>query len=123
MTKFINGKLQPEPGNILFGDTTNRTTPLMFSPEASAVLDAGRELWKYYHKSIKNTPIYSAAKGDVNASFYDIRAHFQGKNGKDRMNTKSEDETYNELLKNLREQLKQLAEKIAPKVYEYGFLK
>jgi hypothetical protein len=32
-------------------------------------------------------------------------------------------ETYNELLKNPRDNLKILADKIAPKVYQYGFLK
>jgi hypothetical protein len=39
------------------------------------------------------------------------------------MNTKSNDETYNTLIKALRDALKVLAEKIEPKVYEYGFLK
>ena len=39
------------------------------------------------------------------------------------MNNKSADETYMLLIANLREKLKQLAEKIEPKVYEYGFLK
>ena len=56
MAQFINGKLQPEPGTILFGSNTNRTTPLAFSPEAAAVFDAGGELWKYYHATIKNMP-------------------------------------------------------------------
>ena len=39
------------------------------------------------------------------------------------MNSKSADETYNELVENLRSELKVLAEKIEPKVYEYEFLK
>jgi hypothetical protein len=39
------------------------------------------------------------------------------------MNNKSDDETYNKLIGNLREVLKELAKKIEPKVYEYGFLK
>jgi hypothetical protein len=39
------------------------------------------------------------------------------------MNNKSEDETYNELIGNLREALKELAKKIESKVYEYGFLR
>ena len=38
------------------------------------------------------------------------------------MNSKSQDEKYTELIGNLREQLNVLAEKIQPKVYEYGFL-
>jgi hypothetical protein len=35
--------------------------------------------------------------------------------------TKSADETYNVLIKTLRQNLYALAEKIKPKVYEYGF--
>jgi hypothetical protein len=38
------------------------------------------------------------------------------------MKTKSSDETYNALIKNLCQKLSVLAEKIKPKVYEYGFL-
>ncbi|MDR0683024.1 MAG: hypothetical protein LBG15_14425, partial [Dysgonamonadaceae bacterium] len=89
-----------------------------FSPEAAAVLDAGRELWKYYHAKIKNNKTAS-----VNASFYDIREFFQGRKESGTMNAKSDDETYNMLIKDVREKHKELANKIAPKVYEYGFLK
>jgi hypothetical protein len=39
------------------------------------------------------------------------------------MNTKSDDETYNAHIKNLREKHKKLAKKIEPKIYKYGFLK
>jgi hypothetical protein len=39
------------------------------------------------------------------------------------MNGKSDDETYNTFIEGLRSELKTLAEKIEPKVYEYGFLK
>jgi hypothetical protein len=39
------------------------------------------------------------------------------------MNAKSEDETYNALIKTLRDAAKALAKKIEPKVYEYGFLR
>ncbi|MDR0561454.1 MAG: hypothetical protein LBG73_02050, partial [Spirochaetaceae bacterium] len=59
----------------------------------------------------------------VNASFYDIREFFQGRNEKGKMNAKSADERYAALIKALRDVLKVLAEKIEPKVYEYGFLK
>ena len=38
------------------------------------------------------------------------------------MNTTSGDERYNELLAGLRAEMKKLAAKIAPKVYEYGLL-
>jgi hypothetical protein len=59
----------------------------------------------------------------VNASFYDIREYFQGRNDKGVMKNRSEDETYNDLLAALREKQKILTAKIQPKVYEYGFLK
>jgi hypothetical protein len=88
-----------------------------FSPEAQAVLDSGRELWKYYHSTIKNNRTAS-----VNASFYDIREFFQCRNEKGIMKQKSDDEKYNALIKDLRQNLSALAEKVKPKVYEYGFL-
>ena len=88
------------------------------SPAAAAVLDAGRELWRYYHAQPGANP---------NASFYDIRLHFQGATvdakGKSKMNASSSDETYASLLANLRAAMKNLAKAIEPKVYEYGFLK
>lgn len=87
---------------------------LIFSLEAIAVFNAGRELWKYYH---------SQPNCNVNASLYDIREYFQGRNDKGKMNNKSSDETYMQLIGNIREKLKLLAEKIEPKVYKYEFLK
>ncbi|MCZ9840630.1 hypothetical protein [Brachyspira hyodysenteriae] len=39
------------------------------------------------------------------------------------MNSKSEDEKYNALIKNLKEKTDILAKKISYKVYEHGFLK
>lgn len=60
---------------------------------------------------------------NVNASMYDIREYFQGRNDKGKMNNKSDDETYMALITALRDKLKLLAKKIEPKVYEYGFLK
>lgn len=96
------------------------TTPLILSDQAKAVMDAGRELWRYYHQQ----PI---AKEKPNASFYDIRLYFQGtkttKSGKQQMNTESDDPTYTALIADLRQKLKELARQIEPKVYEYGFLK
>jgi hypothetical protein len=89
-----------------------------FSKEAKKVLHSGLALWKYYHQKTKNNKTVS-----VNASFYDIREFFQGRNEKGKMNNKSTDETYNTLIKALRSDLAVLAEKIEPKVYEYGFLK
>jgi hypothetical protein len=114
MTDFLNGKLKTDQSGDLFGNQTQRTTALEFSTEAKAVFDAGRELWKYYH---------TQPNCNVNASLYDIREHFQGRNEKGKMNNKSSDETYMTLIDDLREKLRQLADKIEPKVYEYEFLK
>lgn len=87
---------------------------LEFSSKAMAVFEAGKELWKYYHKQ----------RGcNVNASLYEIREHFQGKNEKGIMNNTSGDAEYMFLISRLRDSIKELADKIAPKVYEHGFLK
>jgi hypothetical protein len=118
MTDFIKGKIKKEiSNNTLFNDKAiEESKPLVFSDEATAVFDAGRELWKYYH-SQNDVDI------NVNASFYDIRAYFQGSNDKGRMNARSEDATYTKLIGELRNKLSVLADKIKPKVYEYEFLK
>jgi hypothetical protein len=118
MTDFIKGKTKPEQKNEgqLFAQETikNDNKPLVFSDEATEVFKTGRELWKYYHQQ-KDI--------NVNAALYDIKLHFQGRNDKGRMNAKSTDEKYSELIGNLRQKLNLLADKIAPKVYEYEFLK
>ena len=114
MTNFMQGKLKSEETTTLFGTTTVENKSLQFSDEATAVFDAGRKLWKYYH---------AQNSVNVNASLYDIREHFQGRNEQGRMNAKSDDETYTQLIGDLREKLNVLATKIKPKVYEYGFLK
>jgi len=114
MSQFINGKLKPNTTANLFDTQNHRTTPLEFSPEATAVLNSARELWKYYHQQ---------SNCNVNASLYDIREHFQGRNDKGKMNNKSGDATYTNLIGNLREMIKLLADKIKPKIYEYEFLK
>lgn len=114
MSNFISGKLKAHSYVDLFGSQNHGTTSLVFSKEATEVMDSGRELWKYYHKQ---------PNCNVNAALYDIREHFQGRNDTGKMNNKSSDETYMKLISDLREKLRQLAGKIEPKVYEYGFLK
>lgn len=120
MTDFINGKItksHTQDTEIFENPITYNllpTAPLEFSEEATAVFDAGRELWKYYH---------SCPNAEPNASLYDIREYFQGRNEKGRMNSKSDDTHYMELIGELRDKLKILAEKIQPKVFEYGFLR
>jgi len=119
MTDFIKGKIKPteeEHQKIFNQDNLNLipSAPLVFSSEAQAVFDAGRELWCYYMKQENSNP---------NASLYDIREHFQGRNDKGKMNNNSSDETYTQLIGKLREALKVLAEKITTKIFEYGFLR
>ena len=140
MKDFIDGKIKPketkEPNNngqlpivsshgnehargynplLLEAKSFIPTKPIEFSKEAKDIFEAGRELWKYYHKhDLIN----------INASYYDIRKFFQGVDSKSgRMNNKSIDETYNKLIGNLRERMKILAKKIEPKIYDFGFLK
>ena len=89
------------------------------SKEAKAVFNAGKALWKYYQKTIQLDD-----KALVDASLYEIREFFKERNEvTGRVNTKSKDDKFNELDAALRLALKKLAEKIQPKVYEYGFLK
>ena len=115
MTSFINGKIK-QNGYINLFEQANETTCIKreFSKEAKAVFDAGRELWKYYHKQ---------PKVNVNASLYDIKEYFKGRNEKGKVNQKSQNKEFNSLDKELTAKLKILAQKIEPKVYEYGFLK
>ncbi len=118
MSDFIKGKLKEnKTAQIPLFDPNNElknNQPRKFSQEAITVFDAGRELWKYYHAQ-KNV--------NVNASLYDIREYFQGRNEKGRMNSKSGDKNYMQLITDLRSALKLLSDKIALKVYAYGFLK
>ncbi len=134
MTDFIKGKLKVEKSTDDLFNQENQNNPknhgsdnvLQFSPEATAVFDAGRELWKYYHdKGANNKGACSLVENtyNANASLYDIREYFQGRNEKGRMNSRSEDKTYTELIANVRDNLKILANKIKPKIYEYEFLK
>jgi hypothetical protein len=114
MTDFINGKIKIENDPNLFGTSTNPNGKRKFSEEAKDVFESGRELWEYYH---------SQPNVNVNASLYDIREYFQGRNEKGRMNSKSDDERYMKLIGELRNKLDFLADKIKPKIYDYEFLK
>ena len=120
MSAYIKGTVRPvNPQSELWDESGEQNNePLVFSPEAQAVFDAGLALWKYYHQQ---------PDADLNATYYDIRKYFQGtkldKKGKEIMNSTSEDETYTALHSALRNAHKRLAKKIVPKVYEHGFLR
>ena len=120
LNDFMMGTLKPEAPltTTLFENETKigiyNNKPLVFSDSAKAVFNAGRNLWLYYHQH---------QHANVNASLYDIREYFQGRNDKGRMNARSTDLKYTELIAQLRVNLTILANQIKPKVYEYGFLK
>ncbi|WP_033788019.1 hypothetical protein [Helicobacter pylori] len=116
---FLKGK-NKEEGENLFLSAKKENKPLEFSPSALRTLDAGREIYRYYHaQDFTNTP-YNA-----NASLYDIKEFFQGRNNQGKLNRpdKAKDEYYKQLYANLQDALKDLAKEIQPKVYEYGFLR
>ncbi|WQV45797.1 hypothetical protein KVK85_07395 [Helicobacter pylori] len=118
---FLKGEIkEPKKSDSLFLNAKKENKPLKFSPSTSKVFDAGREIYRYYHtQDFANRP-YNA-----NASLYDIKEFFQGRNKQGRLNspTKAKDEYYKQLYANLQYALKDLAKEIQPKVYEYGFLR
>ena len=98
-------------------DTANACIFEELSTQAKDVYDSARNLWKYY----MTTP-----GANSNASYYDIKAHFQGFTtsaaGKDVMNSDSSDQHYTELHDDLKQKMKLLAAHLAPKIFDYGFL-
>ena len=126
MANFLHGKVKRAPVESVQGDLWSESeakavaekAPLeAISPEAWAVLDAGKAIWRYYMSQPGARP---------NASFLDIRARFQGyktdKRGKKVMNSDSTDPEYSSLLKGFRSKVKALEKHIEPKIYEHGFL-
>lgn len=114
MYKFIKGNIKDE--NSLFGDELAK---IEFSLEAQELLKVGKELFKYYHTHSEDKDYL------VNASLYDIKEFFQGRDEKGRMKLPSQakDEHYKALLSDLNTALNALAKKLESKIYEYGFLK
>lgn len=114
MSRYIHGRLRHDGNADLFGLNTARTTPLEFSKEAQSVINSGRELWIYYHQQ---------PGCNVDASLYEIREFFQGRDDTGKMNPRSDNETYTALIGEVRRNMRILIDKIGPKVYEHGFLK
>ena len=106
--------------------------PLTFSKEAQDVFRAGLKIWQYYHQNFEKIHEIHAQHNDdfyriynANASLYDIKGYFQGftqSGNKSKMNAKSQDPHYNDLIAELKIALEILAKKIEPRIYEYGFL-
>jgi uncharacterized protein YozE (UPF0346 family) len=91
-----------------------RRMPEILSPAARDAYNAGLAVWRYY---------FSRNPENQNASFYDIKEFFKGRQPAGRMNIKSDDGEFNELESALSAALSALAAEIEPKVYEYGFLR
>ena len=70
-------------------------------------------MWQYYHQYGSNP----------NASLYDIKDFFKGRNEQGKMNNKSDDAEFNRLESALSSALRALSSDIEPKIYEYGFLR
>ncbi|GAA7269915.1 hypothetical protein [Helicobacter pylori] len=118
---FLKVKLQEQTqNNNLFDSSKKERKPLEFSETALSVLNAGREIYRYYHAQDFTKNDYNA-----NASLYDIKEFFQGRNAQGKLNppVKAKDTYYKQLYANLQDALKDLAKEIQPKVYEYGFLR
>ena len=108
-----NALRSPVQGDLFKQDEKKNDKPAL-SAAARAVLKAAKALYRHYH---------AQANANPNASFYDIRLHFQKTDERGRMNPTSADETYNALLAALRAAQKPLAARIAEAVYRHGFLK
>ncbi|WRB59993.1 hypothetical protein KVF01_06590 [Helicobacter pylori] len=116
---FLKGMIK-EKGDSLFLNAKKENKPLEFSQSALNVFNAGKEIYRHYHAQASTNRHYNA-----NASLYDIKEFFQGRNAQGKLNlpAKAKDEHYKQLYANLQDALKDLAKEIQPKVYEYGFLR
>ncbi|UOS00359.1 hypothetical protein MPG34_00500 [Helicobacter pylori] len=116
---FLKGKIK-EKGDSLFLNAKKENKPLEFSQSALNVFNAGKKIYRYYHTQASTNRSYN-----TNASLYDIKEFFQGRNAQGKLNlpAKAKDEYYKQLYANLQDALKDLAKEIQPKVYEYGFLR
>ncbi|GAA7616440.1 hypothetical protein HpJP0108_14560 [Helicobacter pylori] len=116
---FLKGGIKEE-GDSLFLNAKKENKPLEFSQSALNVFSAGKEIYRHYHTQASTNPHYNA-----NASLYDIKEFFQGRNAQGKLNlpTKAKDGYYKQLYANLQDALKDLAKEIQPKVYECGFLR
>jgi len=132
--QFLQGKIKTNPQNKLFNDEELLNfipkKALIFSEEAKWLFKAGLELFRYYHQVASDEQSEQSLLNphlpyNVNASLLDIKEFFQGRSTSGKLNgpKQAKDEHYKLLLGNLNSKLLNLAKKIEPKIYEYGFLK
>ena len=115
MVGFLEGKVAVERGGGFWSEEKGAFRVLdHLSAEARAVYEAGKALWRHYHRQPDAKP---------DASLYDIRAYFQGRDAQGKVKPTSEDSTYRRLNQTLKEALETLAQKIAEEAYAYGFLR
>ncbi|GAA9923716.1 hypothetical protein VN0844_13980 [Helicobacter pylori] len=115
---FLKGGIKEKGDSLFLNAKENK--PLEFSQSALKVFDAGRKIYHHYH-----TQAFTNHLDNANASLYDIKEFFQGRNAQGKLNlpAKAKDGYYKQLYANLQDALKDLAKEIQPKVYEYGFFK
>ena len=94
----------------------NFLKPRTLSSEAKVVYNAGLAIWRHYFTKQGRSDF------DHNAGFYEIKEFFRGRNEKVTLQSKGSDETFETLTGNLSAAYKPLAEKLAKKCYEHGFL-
>ncbi|GAA8059729.1 hypothetical protein JP0569_14470 [Helicobacter pylori] len=94
---FLKGKIKEE-GDSLFLNAKKENKPLEFSQSTLNVFSAGKEIYRHYHTQASTNPHYNA-----NASLYDIKEFFQGRNVQGKLNlpTKAKDGYYKQLYTNL----------------------
>ena len=115
MVRFLEGEWEDNPSGELWAGECKAFRVLDHrSSAAEAVYEAGKALWRHYHAQPDAKP---------DASLYDIRACFQGRDEQGKVKTTSADSTYRHLNQLLKKALATLAEKIADKAYEYAFLR
>lgn len=114
MVRFLEGKEVERGGSLCSEEKGAFQVLVHLSAEARAVYEAGKALWRHYHSQPDAKP---------DASLYDIRAYFQGRDAQGKVKPTSEDNTYRRLNQTLKEALETLAQKIAEKAYAYGFLR
>lgn len=115
MVRFLEGRLEESQAEKLWAEAVGAFRVLDYmGEEARRVYDAGKALWCYYHARPDAHP---------DASLYDIRAYFQGRDEQGKVKSSSEDGVYSRLNQDLKHALEALAGKIAEKAYAYGFLR
>ena len=115
---FIKGERKVEQNLFRAQEVIEDRHTVTMSEHAQAVMDAGKAVWTYYVQTWQQR-----GGGSPDASLYDIKEYFKGRNDDGKMKSTSDDEQFNALMERLRINMQALAKHIEPKVFDYGFLK